>query len=585
MKGSATKRIDVTLEELHQLRGRIGKSALDADDWPLVGALVEKLIDRTEARQRRLLEKIAAAEEESQAATGPAAAGDSAVDSDGSSDGLGSSDTVPSENGTEAECSMGGRAGGVAADDAEAKTKVPGHGRNGADAYTNAKHVFHKLLLGIIGTLCERCKIGRMTRYREKVTVRVVGQPLFGAEVHHAEQARCRNCGNIIRAAALTAVLEGVGSSYVTYDWSACAMLIVMHYFGGAPFKRLESLHEGWGVPLADANQWNIVDQSDDLLLPLYKAIERHGIEQAKNLRIDDTGSMVIETQRKIQAEIAALERVGESTRNVRTGINATGVYIETDDATVILFYTGRHHAGEIIDQLLVHRKNTTKRLVKVTDAASKNFDHAHQDKLIEATCNAHALLKFRAIKDKFSAEYAIVGEIYKKVFDHDDEAKARGMTPIERMHYHREHSKPLMQQLKAMCVDKIKSKLVEPNSPLWEPLSYIINQWSRLTKFYEEPGVPLDTNVLEQSLIIPVRYLAGSFNYQTDNGATVGDHHMSLIATARKNDVEPVAYLTDCLRNHEDLKKRPEYYLPWIYRQRLADKDISPDPARQDLD
>lgn len=44
------------------------------------------------------------------------------------------------------------------------------------------------------------------------------------------------------------------------YDWSACAMLAVMHYFAAAPFKRLESLHEGWGIPLADANLWRVVD-------------------------------------------------------------------------------------------------------------------------------------------------------------------------------------------------------------------------------------------------------------------------------------------------------------------------------------
>ena len=31
-------------------------------------------------------------------------------------------------------------------------------------------------------------------------------------------------------------------------------------------------------------------------------------------------------------------------------------------------------------------------------------------------------------------------------------------------------------------------------------------------------PGVPLDTNLIEQALIMPVRYLAGSFNYKTED-------------------------------------------------------------------
>jgi len=179
-----------------------------------------------------------------------------------------------------------------------------------------------------------------LSPYRDKVIIRVVGQSIFGAERHRFQQARCRLCGAIVRAdgAALTLVLDGIGTSYVTYHWSACAMLIVMHYFAGGPFKRLEALHRGWGVPMPDANQWQLVDQCHDLLAPLYKALERHGIQHAINLRIDDTGALIIELRRQIQDETAALQRLGESTRNVRPGINATAVYLETDQGRVVLF-------------------------------------------------------------------------------------------------------------------------------------------------------------------------------------------------------------------------------------------------------
>jgi transposase len=145
----------------------------------------------------------------------------------------------------------------------------------------------------------------------------------------------------------------------------------------------------------------------------------------------------------------------------------------------------------------------------------------------------------------------------------------------------------PLLQRLKAMREEKLRSKLVEPNSALWEPLSFIINQWPRLTKFCEVPGVPLDTNLVEQTLIIPVRYLAGSFNYQTETGAEVGDRMMSLVATARANGIEPVAYLTDCLRNHQALDDKPDDFLPWAYRARLehSPPDFAPQPPISRVD
>ena len=175
--------------------------------------------------------------------------------------------------------------------------------------------------------------------------------------------------------------------------------------------------------------------------------------------------------------------------------------------------------------------------------------------------------MKFHDIKDKHPGEYALAGEVYKAVFDNDDEAKRLRLTLDERMLFHRERSKPLMEKLKAMCEEKLKSKLVEPSSALWEPLTFLINQWPRLTRFCEVPGVRLDTNLVEQKLIIPVRYLAASFNYKTETGAEVGDRMMSLIATAHANGVEPVAYLTHCLRNCEDLARRSADYLPWLYR------------------
>ncbi|MFQ5592436.1 MAG: transposase, partial [Phycisphaerae bacterium] len=576
------QRIEISLDGLRQLRHRIDGQQLEAGDWPVVGALVSKLIARTEAQQRRMLNKLAAD------VAHEGEAGPTQQNEESSGDGASLSDTSTTNSAHTAESSDRIPMNPVSGDDDSTKKPEPekkskGHGRNGANAFVNAKHFFHTLALSIVGALCDACGpgrgSGRMSRYREKVIVRIVGQPLFGAEVHHYEQVRCRICGRIIRATGPDEVLDGFGTSYITYDWSACAMLIVIHYFAGGPFKRLESLHNGWGVPMPDSNQWSMVDACADLLSPLYKAIERHAIQNAINLRIDDTGSMVISLRKQIHAEIAALESIGESTNDVRTGINATGVYLETQNGVVILFYTGRHHAGEMIDQLLKHRQSSKPKLVKVTDGASKNFAHGQEDKLIEATCNAHAFLKFRGIKDKYPVEYAIAGEVYKQVFDNDDQAKARGLAPTERMLYHREHSKPLMEKLKAMCEDKIKSKLVEPRSLLWEPLTFIINQWPRLTKFYEEPGVPLDTNLIEQALIIPVRYLAGSFNYKNQTGAEVGDRHMSLVATARANDVEPVAYLTDCLRNHEDLAQRPEHYLPWVYRERIKERDKLSEP------
>ena len=548
-----------TLDELRALSRRIAQKQLEPDDWAVISGLVSKQIARTEAQLDRVLAKMAA-KATADTLTSPAAAEATGAES------------PTSEPPEPTAADNAERAGPPSEAEGTAGRKRPkrGHGRNGARAYRSAPHHRHALAAGVLRGLCSACRRCKLSPYRDKRVVRLFGQPLFGAEVHQYEQARCRGCRKLVSASGPPDVDQGMGSGYIRYDHSAAAMLMVMHYFAGAPFKRLESLHAGWGIPFSDANQWQLVNEADDRLLPLYKALEKHAIQKATSFRIDDTGSKVITLQKQIAAEISALAALGESVRDVRTGINATGSYWETPSGPVILFYTGRHHAGEIVDQLLRTRPRADVKLVKCTDGASKNFDHGCGDMLTEATCNAHALLKFRAIKDQHPAEYAAAGSVYKRVFDNDDEAERLGLSPEGRRLHHQQHSWPLMLELKALCEAKLQSRTVEPNSPLWEPLNFVLNQWDRLTRFCHVENVPLDTNRVEQALIMPVRYLAGSFNYHTQDGAMVGDHAMSLIATARANHIEPVAYLTECLRCHADLAKRPEYYLPWSYRQRL---------------
>lgn len=61
--------------------------------------------------------------------------------------------------------------------------KPKGHGRNGASAFRAAQHYFYALALGLIGAVCTACQIGKMYRYREKIIIRIVGQPIFGQEL------------------------------------------------------------------------------------------------------------------------------------------------------------------------------------------------------------------------------------------------------------------------------------------------------------------------------------------------------------------------------------------------------------------
>jgi hypothetical protein len=303
-----------------------------------------------------------------------------------------------------------------------------------------------------------------------------------------------------------------------------------------------------------------------------YQLKRLYAIRNMTSFLMDDTGSMVLTIKSQIAAELEAAKKLGLPEEGVRTGINASGFYIKTPAGVIILYYTGRHHAAEILRRLLEHRLPGSPKVNKTTDGASKNFlGKDFEDILEDSICLVHGLLKFYDAKAQFPAEYAIVGSAYDKIYETEQIAKERGMSDEQRLAFHQERSASEMQKIKDMCDQKITSRLIDPRSKLWEAVHFFINQWPLLTKFLRISGIQLDTNLCEQSLIAPVRYLAASFNYHTEAGAKVGDEAMSLVATARANGTEPIPWLTHCLEHHDDLATKPENYFPWAYRDRIA--------------
>ncbi len=131
----------------------------------------------------------------------------------------------------------------------------PGHGRNGAEAFTGARQVqiSHQKLKH--GDRCPECGKGNVYAQKEpKVLVRIVGQAPLAATVYSLERLRCNGCGQVFTAQEP----EGVGPE--KYDETAGAMIATLKYGSGTPFYRLEQLEAQLGTPLPAATQWEIVE-------------------------------------------------------------------------------------------------------------------------------------------------------------------------------------------------------------------------------------------------------------------------------------------------------------------------------------
>jgi hypothetical protein len=208
-------------------------------------------------------------------------------------------------------------------------------------------------------------------------------------------------------------------------------------------------------------------------------------------------------------------------------------------------------------------------RPLQVSDMSSSN--HPEKADTDTGGCLSHGRRGFVDCFKTFSRSCTHVILELREVFKHDAIAATLGMTPEERLKYHRQASGPVMERLRAWFDRQFDEKLVEPNSPLGQAIAYMLRHWQELTVFLRVPGAPLTNNDLEREFKPPQSHLKNSLFYQTERGAETGDFLMSLIQTCVLNNENPFEYLVTIQGNERSVTAEPHRWLPWNWRERAA--------------
>jgi len=161
--------------------------------------------------------------------------------------------------------------------------------------------------------------------------------------------------------------------------------------------------------------------------------------------------------------------------------------------------------------------------------------------------------------------------EMLGQVYRHDAEARERGLTPEQRLRFHQTHSGPVMEQLYGWLEAQFAERRTEPNSGLGKAITYLLRHWRPLTLFLRQAGAPLDNNIVERTLKRAVLHRKNALFYRTLNGAQVGDVFMTLIHTCQLCGANSFDYLIELQRHVRELVARPAEWMPWNYRETLA--------------
>jgi len=127
------------------------------------------------------------------------------------------------------------------------------------------------------------------------------------------------------------------------------------------------------------------------------------------------------------------------------------------------------------------------------------------------------------------------------------------------------------MDQLHDYLVQKLEAKQVEPNDSLGKAMRYLLKHWHALTQFLRVAGAPLDNNIVERALKIPIRERCTWLFYKTEYGAMIGAVLTSVIYTCALSNINPLNYLIALQKNKNQIVKEPEAWLPWNYQDTLA--------------
>lgn len=416
------------------------------------------------------------------------------------------------------------------------------------------------------GDPCPECPLGKVYKFNPSTLLRVTAHSPFTREMHIVEQLRCNGCSEVF-SADLPASVKADGRSDQQYGYSAIAMIGIQRYYGGSPFYRQETLQQLFGAPIAASTQFDQCQKLHDACKPVFEHLKLLAAD-AQRIYLDDTTNRILN---KVPIE---KERAGRT--QWRSGVYTSAALAEcminesgsgppdTPLRRLVLFQTNIGHAGEWLDELLRARCPDIAKPVLMSDALSSN--HVSTAQYYTSLCNVHSRRGFAELVDQHPDEVLFALECYEPVWENEAHCNA-SLDENARLAYHKEHSLPLMNKLKAWCEEQLaEDGLVEPNSNLGKAMAYLLRHFDGLSAFCKILNAPVDNNEIERLIKLIVRSRKNSLFFKTQNGADVSDVITSILATCTECHADTFDYLQCLQRNQLAVRAMPEKWLPWNY-------------------
>jgi transposase len=187
-----------------------------------------------------------------------------------------------------------------------------------------------------------------------------------------------------------------------------------------------------------------------------------------------------------------------------------------------------------------------------LTDGHSSYNEVVQRGNLVHAGCWAHARRKFFDARHDDRRRCGHMLKLIQALFAVERKASEAREAPdsefgdVEHLALRRSESAPLLEEIRS-CVDAWSVEVL-PRSAVGQAVGYILNQWQPLTRFLDDPTLPLHNNASERAMR---HVVIGRKNWMFA-GSAEGGHRAaviySVVVTCRLHGLDPFVYLRDVI-------------------------------------
>lgn len=349
------------------------------------------------------------------------------------------------------------------------------------------------------------------------------------------------------------------------YDTSIAAEIITNKYAYHLPVNRQQDMFAGSGWTPSRSTMLNILTRCNFIVIPLLLYFKQV-LQRDPCVACDDTGTTLLYPKELPEFDLSdpkqkrIAEVFAEAAAANKPSINAKmwGYRGQTVKLNMFDFTVSRHRDGpELFFQ------DYTGTILGDCWHGFGAIAAASDGDIVRAACNSHARRKFEDATD-YPSDRRKWMKWYQSLFD--IESRAKHLSDEERLKLRQSESQAIWQTMREEldAIDNRTQQVVLPKSDLRKALNYLRNHWTELTRYLDDPRLPMDNNECEQLM---KQVALGRKNWLFAGSVAGGERNagfLTLTSSAHRNDLDVRAYLNDILKRLLAGETNYEPMLPW---------------------